>query len=376
MIARLFLLGSLVGASAWAQCPSYTASSPNNASCAVEAAAGTNPTVAQWQPIFDLVARGPAAWGPQAPAVPNLTVGCNTPTRPVSVTARFPCELLRGIAMQESSWRQFCAPTAPADQAGRSSQTLITQDCGYGIGQVTSGMRLGESPNFDRSRVASDPLYNLQAGMQLFSEKWRITECVGDAQAEIIEHWYSATWAYNGLATKNNPNNPALSTTRGVCRPGTACGTVPYQERVWGWLEFPPTANHWRSTRLAYPRLSDIGAGASRPPALPDPSCATPTNCQQTRPLTITGCFDAGLPSPDAGLVRPDAGLDGGSPTEDAGVDPEDGGLSTPIVLGVLPRTYRVPAGCGCQGGGAGLLALALSVTLLRGSGRRSGKNQ
>ena len=43
-----------------------------------------------------------------------------------------------------------------ADATGRrSSRTIISFDCGYGIGQVTSGMHAGETPAFDRARVAA-----------------------------------------------------------------------------------------------------------------------------------------------------------------------------------------------------------------------------
>ena len=37
-------------------------------------------------------------------------------------------------------WKQFCVPELPADQVGGPSRTIISFDCGYGIGQVTSGM--------------------------------------------------------------------------------------------------------------------------------------------------------------------------------------------------------------------------------------------
>jgi hypothetical protein len=239
---RIALLGAaLFSTTAAAQfCPSYTLSSvPNTLKCGVEAVPGTNPTPAQWQSIFALVSRGPAAWGPNGPAVGNIGSGCGKPQPTTQVPARFPCELLKAIAMQESSWKQFCVPTTPADQVGKSSRTIISFDCGYGIGQVTSGMHIGESPAFDRARVASDPTYNMAAGTQILADKWKFTQCVGDNQPGLIEDWYTATWAYNGLATSNNPNNPAYSTTRGIYNPQVG-GSRPYQEKVFGWMEHPP----------------------------------------------------------------------------------------------------------------------------------------
>lgn len=382
------LLCFVTAAPALAQfCPSYTASSPNNThSCAVEAVPGTNPTVAQWQAIFDTVSRGQAAWGSNGPAIGMLGVGCNKPMAPTTEPARFPCELVKAITMQESSWKQFCAPSTPSDQVGRPSQTIISFDCGYGIGQVTSGMRTFDAtPNYDRSRVASDPLYNLATGMQILTEKWRATACVGDNQPRIVEDWYTATWAYNGLSTTNNPNNPSFSTTRGVCRPGSCpSGSAPYQERVWGWMEFPPSAAHWTSMGPAYPRLSDVGV-ASRPPALPEPSCAGPASCTQSRSVHVSSC----LGSTDGGTAGGSAGggtaggtsgggsaggmtaggASGGTTAGGAAGGMIGGGASAggaaggapaaPAIVTLVPTDYAVAKTCGCSTeSGLGLFAL------------------
>ena len=69
----------------------------------------------------------------------------------------------------ESNWRQFCVPTEPPDQEGGESRTVISFDCGYGIAQVTSGMHVGETPDFDRERVAADPVYNLATGTRILA---------------------------------------------------------------------------------------------------------------------------------------------------------------------------------------------------------------
>lgn len=44
-------------------------------------------------------------------------------------------------------------------------------------------------------------------------------------------------------------------------------GSAPYQEKVFGWMEFPPSSAHWRSVEFAYPRLSELGSGET-PPSL------------------------------------------------------------------------------------------------------------
>lgn len=360
-------------------CPSYTASSTNNTyNCGVEAVNGTNPTVAQWQDRFDVVAQGPAAWGSDGPAVSNIGSGCGKPNPTTQVPASFPCELLRAIAMQESGWRQFCVPTSPADQVGGSSRTLISFDCGYGVGQVTSGMHAGEAPAFDRARVAGDALYNLATGASILASKWRATSCVGDNQPTVVEHWYTSVWAYNGLAYSNNPNNPNYSPTRGVWNPNVG-GAVPYQERVFGWVEHPPDAQHWSAVALAYPSLGDIPTTGGNPGTLPEPKCATPTSCTTTRATHRSACappLDGGVP--DAGVVdagAPDAGVvDGGQP--DAGVtDAGTADAGAPVTLEVVlsvqgPVTHR---GCGCGAGeGAGLVPLAWLISVWR---RRRGKS-
>jgi hypothetical protein len=294
LLGRIGALGAAVATlaaptAAWAQfCPSYTASSPNNNNgCAIEAVPGTNPTVEEWTDIFDLVAQGPTVWGDAGPTVDDITSGCFAPTPPVDVAPSFPCELLKAIAMVESGWRQFCAPTTPSDQVGNASQTIISFDCGYGIGQVTSGMHVGETPDFDRDRVASDPTYNLATGTRILASKWRATQCVGDNNPVIVEDWYTATWAYNGLAYSNNPNNPNHDPNRGVYDPAVG-GSAPYQEKVFGYIEHP-VDGRWDAVALAYPDRADVGTSGA-PPALPEPVCASPTNCDDTRETHVTAC--------------------------------------------------------------------------------------
>jgi hypothetical protein len=374
------LLCLALPSAASAFCPSYTASSAyNTGGCAIEAVPGTNPTVAQWQAIFDQVAQGPSSWGTAGPAVGDIGQGCGKPSATVQVPARFPCELLRAIAFRESSWRQFCVPDRPDDQIGGPSRTLIAFDCGYGVGQVTSGMRVGETPAFDRDRVAAEAFYNLATGTQILAAKWKVTQCVGDNQPAIIEHWYNATWAYNGLSYVNNPNNPAYASDRGVHDPAVG-GAAPYQEKVWGAMQHPPTAGHWPSVALAYPDPAQVGGG-SAPPALDEPACASPTDCVATRPVHRSSCFpspttdggtpadagvdaggtdpqDGGPPSPDAGATEPDAG----APEPDASVEPvapPDGGAEAPAPL----PTVGGHLGCtAAPGAPLGLLLLAVAA--------------
>jgi hypothetical protein len=314
---------------------------PNTYNCGVEAATGTNPTVAQWQPIFDEVSHGPAVWANDGPSVSTIHAGCNKPMPPLSIDAVFPCELLRAIAMNESGWTQFCKPTSPASQVGLSSRTIISFDCGYGIAQVTSGMHIGETPTFDRTRVAAEPTYNLATGALILAGKWRGTACVGDNQPTIVEDWYIATWAYNGLAAVNDPNNASYDAMRGVCDPSLGCPMRPYQERVWGWMENPPSATYWAPLAPAYPALTDFTYNASgQPLALPEPHCAGPTDCSTARPTHVSECLQP--PQPDLGVV------DASQPTD------SDGGMG--------PGT---PSGCACEVSGRPKARPALGMVCL-----------
>jgi hypothetical protein len=349
----------LVSTNVWAYCPSYTASSASNThDCGVETAPGTNPTTAQWQPIFDLVSQDPTVWNAADPTVPTIKSGCDKPTPPSDVTPRFPCELLKAIAMNESGWKQFCVPESPADQVGKPSQTIISFDCGYGIGQVTSGMHTGEMPAFDRAKVASDPTYNLATGTQILASKWRATKCVGDRQPAVVEHWYIATWAYNGLAYSNSPSNPNYDAMRPVCNPNVGCPNRPYQERVFGWMEHPPSANHWKSVALAYPDRADIPdmpGVIQRVPDLPEPDCAGPTDCVNKRSTHVTACAPQASPSPTP------------TPSPTMGPDPMPDMATRRTGDGGEDGTEGVPddGGCSCDVGRAQKPSLALLLFAL-----------
>lgn len=311
-----------IGGTAAAQgyCPSYTPA--DEPTCKYNPVAGTNPTLAEWQPIFDIVSKGPSAWGTRGPSVPNIGSGCGKPRPSMQVAPHFPCELLKGIARQESGWKHFCRPSTPASAVGQPSRTIISFDCGYGVGQVTSGMRVADpTPSFDPIRVTNDPTYNLATGTRILADKWRATECVGDNDPDLVEDWYTATWAYNGLAYKNNPTNPTYSATRGPWQP-TSGAAAPYQEKVFGWIEFPTSPDYGTAVALAFPMLGEIGSG-TRPPALSEPACATPTSCATRRPVHRSLCLGGG-PTPDAGLPDAATSTDGASADVDSGPTPGD----------------------------------------------------
>lgn len=312
VVSALALL--VLESNALAFCPSYTPSeTAGGQKCGVVPVPGKNPDVVTWQGIFAKVAGGKATWGNDGPDIGTMGAGCANPVATHDVPAHFPCHVLQAIAMQESGWQQFCVPDSPASSVGAPERTIVSFDCGYGVGQVTTGMHVGETPVFDRDRVAGDPTYNLATGTLILRDKWKATKCVGDNDPDLVEDWYTAIWAYNGLAYSNNPNNPNLKADRGPYDPAKG-GSYTYQERVLGWMEHP-TGGRWPALAPAYPNRGDIG-GAGSPPALPEPSCASPTDCTTTRTTHKSSCgapapIDAGPPDAD---VRPPRTRDAGEP--------------------------------------------------------------
>jgi hypothetical protein len=360
-----------------AACPSYTpAETSGGQNCGVNPVAGTNPGIAAWKTIFATVAPGQSSWGTNGPSIGTIGAGCGKPTPTHAVPAHFPCHMLEAITMVESGWRQFCVPDSPAGSVGAPSRTIVSFDCGYGIAQVTSGMHVNETPAFDRNRVAGEPTYNLATGTLILRDKWIATNCVGDNNPDLVEDWYTAIWAYNGLAYSNNPNNPNLTANRGPYNPANG-GSYAYQEKVFGWMEHPPSSAYWSALAPAYPNRADVGTGAA-PPALPEPNCASPTSCTSTRKTHASTCDlatpDAGAPDADAPDAAEDAAIDAAKP-RGPGISGGPGGDGT---LADTPQATSDSQGCSCRSAGerqspiGAVIALAAAMLARARRARRS----
>jgi hypothetical protein len=300
---------------AHASCAAQAACPPCN-NCRVPAATGANPTVPTLASMFDQVAAGPSVYGTLGwdfvGGVTMLDSGighCGMPGPATTVPAHFPCLLLKAIYVTESNWRQFCA----------SGLTVIAFDCGYGIAQVTSGMNVGQTSAFDPVRVAAEPAYNVSVGAEILGGKWQASACVGNNDPDIIEDWYVAVWGYNGFAFSNNPNNPMYAANRPEYRtPGVASaqvrGNYPYQEVVWGYAHYPPSAAYYTGMQLAYPDRSASCSTCGRPGNIPEPVGSHVSNCPIDHSMT-----DAGMP--DAGM--PDAGMSDAMSVTDASAHPD-----------------------------------------------------
>lgn len=390
MFWAVSLAATLAAGAASAQCAGGSACPPCTM-CRVAPARGANPSVTEMSSLFDRVAAGPRAYGSLGwnfGGRDTLGAGagwCSGSGRRDTVPASFPCVLLKAIYLTESAWRQFCT----------DGQTVISFDCGYGIAQVTSGMRRGETSAYDASRVASSAAYNVSVGAAILADKWRASPCVGGNDPDVIEHWYFATWGYNGFAVKNNPNNPMYAADRREFRtPGVASaqvrGNYPYQELVWGYAHYPLTANHYAGIALAYPPRAAICAGCGRPTAdLPPIAGEHRSECPHP-----TAPRDAGTPVMDVPVARDVIVATDAVRADIVDVPPRPDVVDVPLPQDVVdvPLAQDVadagagsvaeePGGCGCRAGARGghgapwLLALGL-LARLRGTSSPRGRRR
>lgn len=112
-----------------------------------------------------------------------------------------PSVILKSIAKIESSFQQFKKDGTP----------LASRGGNVGIMQVQ-----GRNSGLDLEKLKNDPRYNIEAGAEVLLAKWRLANeklpSIGNMDPNILEHWYFALWAYNGLLERNNPNFTAKST--------------------------------------------------------------------------------------------------------------------------------------------------------------------
>ena len=222
---------------------------PSTSGCPQPAVTGGEPTDDAMALLFE--SAGAATLGADAPAYPELETAAG------DVPATLPCTILKSIGWVESTWDQFCA------SGGGSGPTVISFDCGYGVTQVTSGMGSGSMGplSFSPARVASEPAYNIGTGAGILAVKFNAVPWMGDQDPAIVENWYYATWAYNGFAYVNNPNNPSLPAGRPPYGSPSALsrGSYPYQELVWGLAAYPP-GDRWPPLDVTYPDAAAIGS--------------------------------------------------------------------------------------------------------------------
>lgn len=257
-----------------------TAGSPStpvsaDRTCAV---ALDDPTIQAYQPTFQQVewAVDQAVQGTltnQQPAnlygsgLPSYSPQGLFPLPAVDGGGHLPAQVLLGVLTAESNLQQASMhviqgqtsnPLSSFNWYGNwiDAETIDTglinwsaSDCGYGIGQITSGMCMAGNPNNDNEcagqesttlsptqqlAVAVDYQANIAAAAQLLVQEWNNLYTLGitptdgipngqwvfdSNKADYIGMWYMAIWAYNsGL----EPGSPDLGNP-GDCSPGPDC---------------------------------------------------------------------------------------------------------------------------------------------------------
>ncbi|MFD8687186.1 SGNH/GDSL hydrolase family protein [Streptomyces sp. NPDC059651] len=218
---------------------------------------------------------------------------------------RIPANVLLGVMAQESNlWQaepgaipgQMGSPLASYagfyghkgdDPAAYWKIDWANSDCGYGVGQVTDGMRLAGYEKKDEKAllvstqraVALDYSVNVAASLYILADKWNElhesaqTITVNNDSASRPENWFAALWNYNlgfnprsaesengnwGLGWYNNPANPVYPPSRSPFMntdidPNAAQDAAhpqnwPYEEKVLGWAAWSIDAGYSYAT--------------------------------------------------------------------------------------------------------------------------------
>ncbi|WP_223701274.1 cell wall-binding repeat-containing protein [Sutcliffiella deserti] len=122
-----------------------------------------------------------------------------------AIKAGVPPELVKAIAWQESAWRQYRTFDDPYGQ-WKKGDPVISFDGGIGLMQITEPNMTAERAR----RLKTDIVYNIQEGLKILKDKWtysnwgRIPSINGN-DMQVIEDWYFAVMAYNGISRRNDP---------------------------------------------------------------------------------------------------------------------------------------------------------------------------
>lgn len=212
------------------------------------------------------------------------------PTLNGAAGARIPANVLLGIMAQESNlWQaesgavpgQMGSPLAAVDgYYGHKADGSLADywqihrdksDCGYGVGQVTDGMRIAGHPKDKETLldpklqkiVAVDYASNIAASMKILADKWNEVHTAGQTvtvnndDPARVENWFTAVWNYNlgfnppgasgsswGLGWYNNPANPVYKNDKPFMdtfidpdanHDAAHPQDWPYEEKVMGW---------------------------------------------------------------------------------------------------------------------------------------------
>jgi Transglycosylase SLT domain len=117
----------------------------------------------------------------------------------IALEEGIPPEVLKAIAYSETGMNQF----------NENGEPFITDDGGIGIMQITMSEEEMAKKGVDRQSLLYDTEYNMRWGAKILKEKWNYSFIpkINDHNPQMLEHWYFAVMAYNGLSKKNDPNH-------------------------------------------------------------------------------------------------------------------------------------------------------------------------
>lgn len=207
---------------------------------------------------------------------PGLEAGPRGGRLAADVARRVPPAIMRSIVWVESN-HQMASSAVPWGGVGPALRAF---DCGYGLGQVTSGMaNTTGTPTAKQALVGTHFAFNLAESVRILAGKWNAAPeyrpVAGTGDPAALEDWYFAVWSYNGFAWSNHPLNPQRDPWRGEVYhcydPGApnyvvdASGNVvfgygdyTYPERVYGCMRYPPRRGGermWQPVEFSMPKL-------------------------------------------------------------------------------------------------------------------------
>lgn len=125
-------------------------------------------------------------------------------------------EIVKAIALQESSWQQYWEVVPESVRSCDNydgTNVKLGYDCiGIGIMQISDQIYMDEGTEKEAyiERLKTDTRFNIQEGIRILKEKWDyhkagIIPTINDNNPLVIENWYFAVMAYNGMLPRNNP---------------------------------------------------------------------------------------------------------------------------------------------------------------------------
>lgn len=255
------------------------------------------------------------------------------PRRALDGGGRVPTQVLLGILAQESNLWQASGHSLPgipgnplignyygndvydSDPKNDFDIDWAEADCGYGISQVTDGMRKSstERTALQKRAIALDYATNIAAGLDILVQKWNETRKAGlihdNGDPKSLENWIFAIWAYNsgfhekpalggpwGVGWVNNPANPMYDAARlpfGTY-PSDAAHPQhwPYPEKVIGFAAYSISTTTGPGFRAAW-WVDNASRNGAKPPihafcTPQDNECDARTNAPMTGPCTRT----------------------------------------------------------------------------------------